>query len=388
MRTIMHLTSSTCFGGPERQMLGLADVLRGEEYQTVFLLFAEGGGHRAFLDILRREGHDAAVLAADTPRFRRAIREIAGHLDRVKADVLCCHGYKADLLGRPAARRCGVPAVAVSRGWTGENFKIRLYERLDRLALRWMDRVVCVSEGQAVKVRRAGVAPERVTVIHNAIRADRFASPRPEARDELRRFFANPPRAIVGAAGRLSPEKGFGVLARAAAEVCDRQGDVGFVLFGEGPQRAAIQAEIVRAGLGERFVLAGFRPDLDALVPHLDLVVLPSFTEGLPNVVLEAFAAAVPVVATAVGGTPEVIDDGHSGYLVPPGDPAVLAAAVLRAVNSPLRRTMGERGRVRVLRDFTFAAQARAYRRLFERLAPSARGHLTLEPMAGMRTAS
>jgi glycosyltransferase involved in cell wall biosynthesis len=355
-------------------MLGLARALPANGYRTAFLLFREGGRYRPFREEVIRHGFEVAALTADTPRFRRVTREIAAHLQRLDAAVLCCHGYKADLLGRPAARRAGIPVVAVSRGWTAESLKVRLYERLDRFTLRWMDRVVCVSHGQAVKVRRAGVPRERVTVIRNAIRADRFARPRAEYREQLRHFFADPPALIVGAAGRLSPEKGFDVLVRAAADVCARRPDVGFVLFGEGAMQAALQDSIARGGLGGRFVLAGFRADLDALVPHLDLLVLPSFTEGLPNVVLEAFAAGVPVVATAVGGTPEVVEHGESGYLVPPGDPGALAGGLLRVLGSPVRQALGESGRQRVLRDFTFEAQALQYRALFEELAPEPAG--------------
>jgi glycosyltransferase involved in cell wall biosynthesis len=234
-----------------------------------------------------------------------------------------------------------------------------------------MDRVICVSEGQAVKVRRAGVAPERVIVIRNSIRADRFADPDPRPGDTLRGLFPAAPRLLVGAAGRLSSEKGFEILVQAAARIAPRRPDVGFVHFGDGPLRDAIQRAIDGAGLAGRFVLAGFRADLDALLPHLDLMVLPSYTEGLPNVVLEAFAASVPVVATAVGGTPEVIDEGVSGHLVEPGDPVSLAARMLQVLDSDRRQEMGERGRQRVLRDFTFAAQARAYQRLFEELTPA-----------------
>src|SRR5205823_4213277 len=116
--------------------------------------------------------------------------------------------------------------------------------------------------------------------------------------------------------------------------------------------------------------------DLDSYYPFFDLLTLPSYTEGLPNVVLEAFAAEVPVVATAVGGTPEVIEDGVSGYLVPPGDADVLAARILDALaNEERRLEMGRQGHQRVCADFTFAAQARSYARLFAELAPGAAFH-------------
>jgi len=113
-------------------------------------------------------------LNFDTPRFLAAIREVQGWLHEMQAGVLCCHGYKASLLGRLAARRQNVPVVAVSRGWTGENFKVRLYEAVDQFFLRRMDRVVCVSDGQAAKVIEAKVPRSKVVVIRNSIDAGRF----------------------------------------------------------------------------------------------------------------------------------------------------------------------------------------------------------------------
>lgn len=369
---VVHLTASTFHGGPERQMLGLAHNLP-DTYQTVFLSFAEGGRCRPFLSTARHHGFEAVGLSHDTPRLAAAVREIAANLDAVGADVLCCHGYKANLLGRIAARRAGIPAVAVARGWTGESFKVRLYERLDRFHLRWMNHVVCVSEAQAAKVRRAGVRPERMSVIYNAIDPMRFHEPDPRYRAKLLRYFRQPRSLIVGAAGRLSPEKGFDVLVAAAERVLRVNPSAGFVLFGEGPERARLQQRINAAGMSQTFILAGFRADIDRFVPHFDLLVLPSYTEGLPNVVLESFAAAVPVVATAVGGTPEVIEDGISGYLVPPGDAEAMAERIVEAMGHADRLpSMGRKGRLYVQEKFGFATQARLYHELFEKLCPNA----------------
>ncbi|HEX5270012.1 MAG TPA: glycosyltransferase, partial [Gemmataceae bacterium] len=362
---VVHLTASTLFGGPERQMLGLAAALDGD-CRSVFLSFAEGGRCRAFLAEARRQGFGGAALGHDTPHLGAATRNLATALRRARADVLLCNGYKASLLGRVAARREGVPAVAVSRGWTAESWKVRIYEAADRVNLRWMDRVVCVSEGQAAKVRRAGVPAERVVVIRNAIRAGRFDDPDPAYRERLLGLFPDPPRRIVGAAGRLSPEKGFGVLVEAARRVLREDPAAGVVLFGDGALRGALARQVEAAGLSGRFVLAGFRADLDRYVPWLDVMALPSYTEGLPNVVLEACAAGVPVVATAVGGTPEVIEDGENGYLTPPGDAKALAGCVLAVLDAEDGgRGMGECGRRRVREEFTFEAQAAQYRRLF-----------------------
>jgi glycosyltransferase involved in cell wall biosynthesis len=365
---IVHLTASTFYGGPERQILGLARSLTSA-CRSRFLSFAESGRCRAFVEEARRQGVEARALDHDTPHLHRAVREVTETLRRARTDVLCCHGYKANLLGRLAARRCRVPAVAVARGWTGESLRVRLYERLDRWNLRWMDCVVCVSEGQAAKVRRAGVPAERVTVIRNAVCAERFERVDPARRQVMERMFPRPPRRIVGAAGRLSPEKGFGVLVEAAAHAVRTDPSLGFVHFGEGPLRDEVARRIAALGLSDRFILAGYRRDLDEFMPFFDLLVLPSFTEGMPNVVLEASAAGVPVVATAVGGTPEVIEHGASGYLVPPGDVLTLARRIGDVLAPEVdSRAMGQRGRRRVLDQFTFEAQGRQYLRVFEEL--------------------
>ncbi len=363
--TIMHLTASRFFGGPERQILGLAKGLP-DGFRSVLVSFAENGLCQAFLDKAQETGFQAVALTHDTPRLWAAYRELAQLLRTLQADVLCCHGYKANLLGLIAARRIRIPVIAVSRGWTAECTRVRLYEAIDRRVLRWMDKVVCVSQAQAEKVRKAGVPQHKIAVIPNAIRPERFAQPQPEYRERLRSLFRNPPRLIVGAAGRLSPEKGFGVLVDAAAQVIREQPGVGFVLFGDGALRESLKRQIEASGLNGNFVLAGFRPDFDQYLPHLDLLAVPSFTEGLPNVVLEAFAAGVPVVATAVGGTPELVQDGQSGYLTPPGDPVALARRIGDLATQPgAGREMGLRGRERVVQDFTFDAQAQQYCRLF-----------------------
>ncbi len=380
---IVHLTASTQYGGPERQMLGLAAAL-GEQARSVFLSFSEDGRCRPFLSVCRQRGHESAALSNDTPRFRRAVAEVAGHLRRVQAQVLCCHGYKSNLLGRLAARRAGIPAVAVSRGWTGESFRVRCYERLDRFHLRFMDHVVAVSSAQADKVRAAGVPESRLSVIANAIDPDRFTDLDPRYRDRLARFFRPKRERIVGAAGRLSPEKGFDVLVDAIALAREQESDVGFVIFGDGPCRAELQHQIASLGLTGSVALAGFRADLDRYLPHLDLLVLPSHTEGLPNVVLEACAAGVPVVATAVGGTPEVIEDGTSGFLVPPGDPVVLASALCEALaDEEQLREFAFQARQRVLENFSFHSQVSRYLELFGQLCdtpPPADEALAAEP--------
>lgn len=367
---VVHLTASTFFGGPERQMLGLAEHL-GRPFRSSFASFPEGGRCEEFLGKVRAAGFDATQLPADTPNFRAAVGGLCDHLRQARADILVTHTYKPNILGRVAARRVGIPCVAVSRGWTWENLKVRVYETMDRFNLRFVDRVVAVSDGQAARVRKAGVPSRRLAVIRNAARLNAFAKPDPDFRARLRGLFPTDTdvSAIVLAAGRLSPEKGFAVLVESAAELLKTNPRSGFVLFGEGGEREKLDARVRELGIADRFRMPGFTADFDKFLPFADVVVLPSFTEGLPNVALEASAAGIPVVATAVGGTPEVIADQRSGFLVPSGQPTAIADKLRLLLNSAeLRVRMGTAGRHRMRDEFTFAAQAERYAELFESL--------------------
>jgi glycosyltransferase involved in cell wall biosynthesis len=361
--TVLNLVASPFVGGPERQMLGLAAAQRAA-VRTVFLGFPEG---QELDRRLRAEGIESHLLASTGRPLRRAVREVAGWLRRIEPDLVITHGYKPDLVGLLAARRTGLPQLAVSHGWTGSTWRVRLNETVDRLVLRGARRVVAVSRQQGLRVAEAGVPGERVVVIQNAVDLTRFAPPDEGARRRLEAFFPFRPDRLVLAAGRLSPEKGFGDLVRAARAVVDRRPETGFLLVGDGPLRAQLARAVARAGLQRNFALAGFRADLDQLLPAADLFVQSSHTEGLPNVVLEAGACGLPMVATDVGGTGEVFDDGRGGLLVPPRRPERLAARVLALLCDPFAaRSLGEEARRRIHAQFTFEAQAAAYRRVYQ----------------------
>lgn len=366
-RTLLHLVASPFLGGPERQMIGLSLAQRGSE-RVVFLGFPEGADFDARL---RKEGIESHLLATTGRPIRRAIREVEGWLRRIRPDVVITHGYKPDLVGLFAARRAGVPQIAVAHGWTGASLRVRVNEAIDKLAMRGAVRVVAVSARQGRRVEEAGIRPGRVVVIRNAIDPARFGGRDPEVRRELEAFFPEPPDRVVIAAGRLSPEKGFDDLVRAARLVVDRLPGTGFVLVGDGPLRAALQEAIREAGLGSRFVLAGFRDDLDRLMPSADAFVQSSHTEGMPNVVLEAGACGLPIVATAVGGTGEVVEEGRGARLVPPHRHEELARELVDVLSHPdAAAAMGAAARERVVSEFTFAAKAAAYRHMLEECLP------------------
>lgn len=366
---VVHLTDSPFYGGPERQIHGLALALPAS-IRTTVLCFRDHDACAPFVRKLTASGVTARMVAHANPHFLGIIADVVAELREGHADLLVCQGYKADILGWFAARRAGVPVMSVSRGWTAHTWKVRLYEAADRRILRRMAAVACVSAGQAAKVVRSGVRASRVRVIHDSVDPARFAGGGAVGREMLQSLFPDPPEVIIAGIGRQSPEKGFDQLVEAARLIVGEDDAVGIVLIGDGPDRRMLEQRVRAAGLSRRVVFAGFRTDIDRLLPGADILAQGSFTEGLPNVVLEACAAGLPVVATNVGGTNEIIDDGVNGWLVPAGDPAALAGRLLDLVRSPeRRRTMGARGREVARARFSFAQQAREYAELFESAA-------------------
>jgi glycosyltransferase involved in cell wall biosynthesis len=362
---VAHLIASNFYGGPERQIVTHARYARERGYAPVIMSFAENGNDNAVLRKAEEAGLDTHLVHASGPFDPSCVRRLCAELRRRDVRVLVSHGYKANVVGRLASWLARVPKVAVSRGWTAETLRVRLYERLDRVFLRRADHVVAVSDGQAVKLLQSGVPRERLTVIRNSIDLDAYPGP---CEVPVRRQLGLPENALlVATAGRLSPEKNQRDLV-AAAELAVRECDsLFFAVCGDGAMREELEAMARHKGLSGRFLFLGFRRDVRSLLHGIDIFVLPSLTEGLPNVVLEACACAKPVVATAVGGTPEVVEHGETGYLVPPGDPAAIARRIVQLAKDPdRRRRMGGNGRILVERQFDYPAQTEQYHRLYQ----------------------
>lgn len=370
---LAHLVASNFYGGPERQIVTHLRHARDMGYQPLVVSFAEAGNDNQVLAKAAASGLATHLLATSGPFDARAVRRLARELVRREIDVLVSHGYKSNVIGRLATWLAGIPTVAVSRGWTGESARIRLYERLDKIFLRLADRVVAVSAGQAEKVRRIGVRARKLRVIRNSI--DLAGYPGPSRRSLAQRCGFEAGSVVVATAGRLSPEKNQQALVEAAARLTSVDERLRFVIFGEGAMRGELE-ELVRArGLAGRVVLPGFAPNVRSLLHDVDIFVLPSLTEGLPNVVLEAFACAKPVVATAVGGTPEVVEHGKSGLLVPAGDTAGLARAIKElAADRAMRERFGAHGRSVLEASYGFEVQMAGYHALYRECAHSRQG--------------
>ncbi len=314
-------------------------------------------GFLADIDRMRRHGVDVAVVPMVRPispfRDAAALFRLLGLLRRGRFDVVHTHSSKAGFLGRLAARLAGVPRVVHTPHTFAfqmevSPFSMGLYRTLERLAACWTDRLICVCEAEREAARRAGLdRAGRCVVIPNGLPASAF-EPTPDKGALRRRLGLRPEDRVVGMIGRLASQKSPLDLVAAAAFTLKREPDVRFVLVGDGPLMPAVRREIDALGLGDRVFAPGALENGAGLVSAFDVFVLPSRWESLPYSLLEAMAAGVAIVATPVGGVPDVIVHEKTGLLAPAGSPACLALAILELLeDKSKRRTLGAAARGR-----------------------------------------
>ena len=366
---ILHLRASNLVGGPEQQLLRYAQLERDSEFELILGSFVGPGEGSDFMRAAADRGLNTATMPASNlaSSFHALVRVI--HERKIK--LLCAHGYKADILGIAAGRLAGIPVACFLRGWTGENRNVRLYEGADKFALFFADRIVCLSNLQRTDLLNISSLANKIRVISNAIDVPGIdGGSRIHARSELRRRLGLPPACrVVASGGRLSPEKGVGDFLQAISLIAAQFIDTRFVIFGEGALRLDLEKASRTLGIANQAVFAGFQRDLRGLLPGVDLLVNPSHSEEMPNIVLEAMAARVPVVATRVGGVEEISGCDGALRLVPPGKPTMLANEISLLLSDPaLMNELGSAGQMRAKKSYSLDRQRSEFHAFYKEL--------------------
>lgn len=399
---VCMLLATDRLGGPGK---GLVQFLRhgGLAGCSPVVVAYEAGepGETEFTRAVRDTGADLRILrqrgAFDVSLIPQALRVVRDE----GCEVLQSHGYKSHAVCACLHAMTGLPWVAFVHGWTAENVRVRAYRVLEQALLPLATRVVAVSDALGRSVWPA--ARRRMVVIPNAIdpaealrdgdvpATGLYASPdgspdaNPDAnhdtgsdagKGDLRAAFGIAADALVaGVVGRLSPEKGHIHFLRALARARQTEPRLVGLLAGDGPGADMLRREADMLGLAHAVTFAGHVSRVAHVYRALDVAVLPSLSEGMPNAALEAMLHGLPVVASHVGGVPEVVRDGETGLLVPPGDETQLAAALVAlCADVERRKALGARGRERVLGHFAPHQRAERILGLY---------HELLQPLAG-----
>ena len=309
------------------------------------------------------------------PRALRECLRLRSYLRRQRIDVVHAYNFYANVFAVPAARLARVPVVLASIRDTGEVWTAN-QRAVNRLACRLADRVVVNAETIKRGLVEEGYRPEQIVVVHNGI----ICPPVKEGQDRIlhRELGLSPDDVLIGVVCRIARVKGLEYFLDAARDILARIPKAKFVIIGDNsfnPEyREELKQQTIRLGLQDSVIFTGFRLDVQKILSSLAVSVLPSLKEGLSNSLLESMAAGVPVVATNVGGNPEVVIHGETGLLVPPKNSDALVEAICRVVLTPrLHQSFGQAGRRRVLEHFSNERMIRTVERLYMDLLEASR---------------
>lgn len=329
------LISTDRVGGPGKGLFQLLERMRDRRFEYTLSVFAPGGrDDLEFVQRARELGTEVHLLREDFSFDPMLLWRAWRHHRAAGCNIVQTHGYKPNVIGLFLQRILGVPWVAVSHGWTDENRKMRVYTALDQWLMRFPDIAVSVSPAlHRFCIERRGVEADNRLIL-NAVDAEELRSGDGPAAVRIRHGI--PADALlIGVVGRFSPEKGQALAARAFVEVAPAAANARLLFVGEGQERPAVERAVAAAGVGDRVAFCDYRTDMADYFRAFDLMLLPSLSEGLPNVVLEAMACATPVLATRVGGVGEIIRDGENGWLIEAGSVEAMVGALGRCLRDP-----------------------------------------------------
>lgn len=361
MKKVLHVITDTNIGGAGRYLLNLLSAWDESRY-SVAVACPSGGELEKRLKSL---GVKVYPLKGGEKSFSIShVAQILGIIAREKVDLIHTH---ASLSGRIAGRLLG-RRVVLTRHWMGKKSEMGLLRRwMNWIIYRLLtDRVIAVSRAVKVSLIEIGVPAWLIKTVYNGINISNSFENCGKLRMEL-----NIPKGVplLGMIARLVPEKGHEYAIKAMPEILRRFPDARLVLVGDGPSRTYLEDLCERVGVKERVIFLGFRRDVEEIAIDFDVILMPSLSEGLPLALLESMALGKPVVASEVGGIPEVIKDGINGVLVPPEDAGALAERIIGLLMSnEMREKLGENARQTVLSKFTAKIMAENTMRIYDEL--------------------
>lgn len=365
---VMYVVPDLGVGGAERHVTTLMPRLDRTRFEPSVVCIGEEGA--LFAD-LAGTGVPARALHRNKRDAIRALGELTGAMREFAPDVVITRGYNAEMLGRIAARRAGVPYSVV---WVHNCGDTEPRGRVREVADRLLDRRTTAYFGVArtqldYMVDELRYPREKITIVYNGVDPAGFETS--DDRSAVAELGISETDCVVGILAAMRPEKDHIGFLRAARIVADRVPSAKFLIVGDGPMRGEIESTAAELGLTDQVILAGSRSDVPEVLRAMDVVVLSSYSvECFPMALLEAMAAGRPAVCTAVGGVPEIVEEGVTGYLVPPHDPQQLADRLVDVLtDQALRARLGAAARTRVESEFSLQASVNSAELALEEIA-------------------
>ncbi len=360
---IAFLVHTYGFGGLENMVTNLVNHLDPDRFESTIISFAPlkplnnriDTNHVRVLSLNKRGGNNPIL-----------IYKVCQLLKNIGVDIVQTHNWGTALEGILGAKLAHVPAIVHAERGTIEGKKRNII--LQRFLWGLAKQVLSVSEAHRKKVTAiVGFPHGQIKAIVNGVDTERF-SPKPEIKNEVRaKLGLKKDRICIGTVGSLRPVKNQMLLINACKVVFSRFEHVEVLIVGEGPLKTQLMQTVASLGFSERIHFAGSQSNIPEILNALDIFVLPSLSEGMPNAVLEAMACGLPVIATAVGGVPEVIDNPRDGIVIDSQDEEALVSALTHLLeNKDSRAEMGTQGRLRMLKHFSLKKMVRTYETLYQ----------------------
>lgn len=383
---ILHLrVVGNSGGGPEKTIFNSPRFIRplGMDAMAAYMHPPDESIRQLLVE--RAKKNECPLFTIEDHGFRdwRTAWRVLQLCKEQKIDILQCHDYKANAIGLVVRLFWKCHLATILHGWTNMLGRAPIYERIDQLCVPWYEAVVCVSDDLVERCHKIGVPERRIHLVYNGIdTVDSIRTvPVAEAKWQLLRQLGlesdpqaqkilDPNALLIGSVARLSEEKRFPQLVEIFSKVTrsiDRP--LHLWIAGEGPDRPVIEAAIRKANLGNSVRMLGLLSPNHLFYQALDLFVLNSIREGLPNVILEAMAFGAPVAATSVNGVPALVQDQQTGWLVDPENPIAMQMAILEAIHDPNKATqLATAGRQHIEQNFSFQKRMEKMASLYRQL--------------------
>jgi glycosyltransferase involved in cell wall biosynthesis len=343
-KRIAYIATPIEFGGAEKVSLNFLRNVDRDQFQVCPILFIRPWEKKnVFLQEMNKKNYRVhQVPVATKPRnegrdhFRliRCFKIIFFILVKGRFNLVHTHGYFADIITIPIANLLRIPIISTCHGFIANDRKLKRYNLIDRIVLRFSDKIIAVSKEIKNELLKSGIKESHIKVVLNAVQTDIDNNVLAQDRDKKRQLLnINEKDFVLGYIGRLSKEKGIQYLIEAAVILNESDIPIKVLIIGEGPEKRESEYLVKQRGLEGKIFFTGFQSNVNKWIPAMDVFVLPSLIEGTPMALLEAMACRIPIVASAVGGVPQIIDSGKEGILVSPAKPEEIATGIKTLYN-------------------------------------------------------